>query len=265
MYKIHPKVSFLKNTGLGPAVRAAQVSLGDTSCCIKESLMKRHMYLLEYPKLEFTLKDLPAVDILALSSFNHINIIKNSFRRKKYFSYATPFRNIKLDEKIKNHFNSININTLESSTENECYLSSGSTIHVSTSYREFMNIYASPKPFFLKLLFEDIYMRLSDSEKEIISDFAKNEYVPDRLYQGPCRVSEVKIFEGSISYKQLSQIIRERNLGIHIDKLPSFDALYETCFGDPLISTLYTQKNMINSFFLKKNAGSDLQDLTKKN
>lgn len=233
---------------------------------ILDELKRGHNSILEYSNIEFYVKNAPNIDLLYLSSYKNLSIMKPSFKRFDHNSFCLTreIQDMSISSLLKEYIEGLyrfvytkKNNSWDTNLENILPMSSTVDFIAKTNIREFSEIYSNREkvPSSLKMIIENIFDKSNYPIKEILNNIKftlSDGYYKDRLlsdasfeerdsfgliYDNYCLNLPKKdtkfIIRKPISFKLLSQIIRERGLNIELD-LSSIENLCYNTFEDEL-------------------------------
>jgi hypothetical protein len=214
---------------------------------IEEDLVRGHNYILEFSAIEFMVEDSPNTDLLYLSSFLNTSCMKQSFRRVPHNTYSlcdlvseSPIGSACKEHIASMYFN-FNKDSSVNTSEDENLLPLSSTVDYiyRTNLRELteMCMTQGKLPESLQQTLRAVVERLDADTQNIVQlalQLERPSYAKDRMfsdnfaYKGEGLVydncdqdiplkDKYFVLDADITFKILSQLIRERHLGIELN------------------------------------------------
>lgn len=268
--EVEPEVSIIKNIDsidlvalvtkfCHSGVEASNRKIGKPFDIILGELKKKHYSILEYETIMFQVSNISNIDLLYLSSFTKMSIMKQSFRQSEHCNICLN-GNLKSSvgyNYISNYFdclyalaNSKKKNGWESVHENNLPLCSTANCVAKTNLRELNHIIKTKEKFptTLKKIVENVCSKINPNllrlynepslpqdkfyilDRMLTQEYPKERrtgLVHDNYTQDVPITNKYFIVHTTISFKQLSQLIRERGLGITL-KLSAPSLKYAT-------------------------------------
>jgi len=216
---------------------------------VYSEIRKKHYSVLEFGDLDFLIQDVSNWDMFYLSSYRYVSIMKSSFRRVEHdlvsvnplVKRSLHFENV--DFFLRKFYDDANIvDNCKSEDERKLPMCSTGNYLVRLNFRELLHILNDKKklPVSLECVMDKIVNGLSLNVRDLVdfglNDYKDNNYRKDRMFsiysgqfEDECEglvydnLEDVSfsdsmfLFKKNISFKLLSQIMRERELGIELN------------------------------------------------